>query len=773
MSARGPSENFSIYLRVAGAIGIVVLAGIAGLWLGSRDGAEPSVLQKTSSGEAAPQSASGSPHPATPPPPPLYLYASIQPGADLDAVVGEVTLAAKAGIHDYAFRVAMPWPEQGPTVSETLYPLDQIEEADPEANIILAISLNPPDAWLVAYPDAAASDGVFPSVTSEKWLDAGRQALSELLQGIAGSARGDRVTGLVIGALEEDRWRHSEEYDRSETNLTGFKSWLRTQYPSEAALGEAWGKAGTGFDAVEIPPQPDTGDTQHVFYSTPEDRVYVDYLRYVSESTADAISTFAAHVHQASDRVFDVLVPYGYSFEYTSNASGHCALGLLLDGVVDGFVSPVSYRDRGLGGAGGFMGPVDSAVCHGKQWYIVDDTRTGVSRNAVSGETERIEGLRTEDVLNVQRRNYAGALAHGLGLLWADVDGVGTLLEPRMWDSFGKMRTAYQTIWTAENLAQGSGFVEYPTPEKRVGVTVVVDEPSRFYQRCDDPLNTNLLTQVRDAALRSGAPTQFCLLQDVLNGKAAPSMAYIFTNAFHLDAEDREQLHSVLIDQNAAAIWMYAPGYIGGDDPAKDISLITGHHVAAFEKPAIAGSEFILDGGKWLEKGQKFGASGEWYPLFYIDSEEGRALAKYRDSGKTSVAIEFFEEGWASIYVADPALPADLLREILTILEEHIYAKPESGGDDLYHFGPQVFAIHAGSNGDHEIDMGDRYDVQDMLDTNVGWLDKRQLTFPMKLGETHILHVTPPQAPGAEDDADSGNPTGAGSDRGTNGEDEG
>ncbi|GMV90725.1 MAG: hypothetical protein AMXMBFR82_05030 [Candidatus Hydrogenedentota bacterium] len=753
MSARGQSEAFGIYLRVAGAIAFIILAGIAGLWLGGRDGQVSEDQAHAPEGTKQPDTVAQPDKPPAPPPP-LYLYTSIQPGADLEAVVGEVTMAAKAGIHDYVFRVALPWPEQGPTVSETLYPLDRIEEADPSANILLAISLNPPDAWLAAHPEAASSEGVFPSVTSERWLEAGRQALSELLQGLEDSARGDNVVGLIIGALEEDRWRHPKEYDRSETNRTGFRSWLRTQYPDGIALAEAWGDPAAAFESVEIPPQPDTQDRSNVFFNAPDEQMHMDYLRYVSESTADALSTFSAHVHQGGDRIFKVLVPYGYSFEYLSNASGHCALALLLDGVIDGFVSPVSYVNRALGGAGGFMGPVDSVNLHGKQWFIVDDTRTGISRNATTGEFERIEGLRVEDVLNVQRRNFAGALAHGLGLFWADPDGVGALHEPRMWESFGRMRSAYQTIWSAENLSQGPGFARYPTPEQRVGLTVVVDEPSRFHQRCDEPLNTLLLTDIRDAALSAGVPVQFCLLQDVLDGRAAPSLVYVFNNSFHLHEEDRTTLQNMLIEQNAAAIWMYASGYISGDASAENISKTTGHTVRAFEGEATAGSTFQLDGGKWLAKGEAISPSETWSPLFYIETDESKAIARYRESERTSVAVEFFEEGWASIYVAEPTLSADLLREILSILEEHVFVRPESGGADVLHFGPAFFAIHAGANGEREIDLGDHYDVQDMLDPNVGWLDKRQLTIPMKTGDTHVLHVSPPAHDATPDDSE-------------------
>ncbi|MCC6694283.1 MAG: hypothetical protein IT365_01505 [Candidatus Hydrogenedentes bacterium] len=747
MSVRGRSEATGIYLRIAGAVVIVLIAGLAGLWVGSLGTSETAKTRPVTPVPGVPVEESETQETIPPPPAPLYFYASVQPGADLEAVSGEVAMAAKAGIHDHVLRVALPWPEQGPAVTETLYPLDRIEQADPQANIILAITMNPPDAWLAAHPEAAASDGIHPSVTSEVWLNAGREALSELLNGIEHSERGDRISGFMLGGLEEDRWQRSGDYDRSPANEAGFRAWLRTQYPDELALRQAWGNDTLGFDDVTIPERPNTLDTQAVFFAEPGERIYVDFLRYVSESTADAISNFSAQLHQSGARVFKVFVPYGYSFELTANDTGHCALALLLDGVVDGFVSPVSYVDRGLGGAGGFMGPVDSAGYHGKQWLILDDTRTGISRNAVSGEIERIEGLRTEDVLHVQRRNYSAALARGLGLLLADADGVGSLHDARMWEEFGKMREAYQTVWTSAEVSKGYGFVNYPTPSQRLGLTVVVDEPSRFYQRCDLPLNRRLLSEVRDSALRAGVPTQFSLLQDVLDRRAAPSLVYIFANAFHLHAEDRARLQDVLISQNSAAIWLYAPGFIDETSSPENIALTTGFQVKQFDKPTLSGSVYQLSDGRWIEKDEEFGAAETWSPLFYIETEPNKALAKYRDGGQVSVAVEFFEEGWASIYVAEPALPAHLLREILTILEEHLFVKPggESGAD-VFHFGPGFFAVHAGESGERELDLGASYDVQDMLDPNIGWLDKQQLILPMKLGETKILRVQTPQA---------------------------
>ncbi|GMU93024.1 MAG: hypothetical protein AMXMBFR4_20820 [Candidatus Hydrogenedentota bacterium] len=751
MSASGPSDTRGIYLRIAGGILLIVLAGVAGSVLGSWQGSRRTGSAKAPPPEGAPQSAaqSGDQTFSMPrPKPPFFFYASAQPGADLEAVAGEVKLAAASGIHEYIVGISLPWPGLGPNLDTVLYPLDRIEQENPEASILLSISLNPPEAWFDAHPEAAAVTGEGlanqPSITSEVWLRDAKQALSDLLAGLEATPRGEPVTGFVLGALEDNRWLHSGDYDRSEANQAGFRAWLRNEYPDPAALQTAWGDPDLDFATVTPPEKPDTSDASRVFFELPAEQRHVDYLRYLSESTADAIAGFAAHVQQNSSRIWKIYVPYGYSFELTANDTGHCALGLLLDSNVDGFISPVSYVDRGLGGVGGFMGPVNSAGYHGKQWLILDDTRTGISRNAVTGAIEKIEGLRTEDVMRVQRRNYASALANGLGLVWADTQGVGSLHDSKMWEMFKGMRDTYDSVWNSADAPAAGAFIEYPTPEKRVTLCVVVDEASRFYQRCDARLNERILLNLRDCVLRTGAPTQFCLLQDVLNGYAPPASVYLFANAFNLHDEDRNRIHAHLIQHKSTAIWIYAPGYIGDVASVDTIGAVTGLPVRQFDKPTTAGSVYQLDGGIWIKKGQEFGQRDTWSPLFYIDLPSSKVLARYKESQQPSVAIEFFEEGWASVYIAEPAVTTEMLREILLILEHHVaFRRGPTQHADVAYFGPNLFAIHASTDGEHHVYFSEPFDLEDVLNPDIGWFNKLFVPIPMKMGETRILRLVP------------------------------
>lgn len=747
MPRRGRAESKGIFVRVAAAIAFIILAGAFGTWLGARTNRTPPGLP--------PPKPAGTPADAPlesdavePPKPvaPLYFYGSIQPGSDIEAVAGEVKLAAAAGIHTHILRMQFPWPDLGQDVNAALYPLDRIEQEDPEASIILGISLNPPAAWFDLHPGAAvsAAEGKkpYPSLASEEWMDACRNALTALIDQIENSGRGAKVTGLLIGALEEDRWFLAGDHDRSAANTQGFRAWLRAAYSDDGALRTAWGSDNASIDTAEIPPKPGTADKTNVFFAYPAEQNQIDYLRYVSENTADLISNIAGHIHQTSQSYLKLYVPYGHSFEMTSNGAGHCALGLLLDGEIDGFVSPVSYEDRGLGGAGGFMGPVNSAAFHARQWVIVDDTRTGISRNADTGAVERIEGLRTEDVMRVQKRNYASILTQGLGLAWADDQGSGALYEPRIWEMVSRMREVYEATWSAPGAPRPGDFIQYPTPQKRVTLMVVVDEASRFYQRCDTALNESLLLRARDSALRVGVPTQFCLLQDVLDGYAAPASVYMFLNAFRLNPEDREHLHNIMIANGAAAVWLYAPGYLAETADVANVAATTGHKVVAFDKPATSGSVYQLSGGRWMTKGDEFGSAEKWSPLFHIDAENSEVLAKYKDSGKPSMSVKFFDDGWASIFVAEPAVTSNLLRELLLILENYVtFRKGSTEHRDVAFFGPSLLAVHASTDGEHPIYFDQAYDAQDVLDIKVGWLNKLYISLPMKLGDTRILKL--------------------------------
>jgi beta-galactosidase len=672
---------------------------------------------------------------------PLFFFACGMSPSNEAVIADEMRLAAAAGIHQFLISVPLQW---GSNAGEPdLCAIATALEADPDARLFVHVDLNPPREWLDAHPDSAipGKDGrqPFAHPASAQWLSSAQDAVRQLIHAVSSSQYRERVKGFYLSGLQNGAWILPRVGGDLPANTSGFCAWLRRRYETDEALRLAWDDEEATIDGAEVPETLDNADQHRVFFDVPKMQRHVDFLEYLSDSVADAIIAFTEVVKNTATETA-VYVPYGQLLETDVSAVGQLRLGRLLRSRVDGFATPISYSDRGLGGTGGFMGPVDSARCHGKLWILLDDTRTGVTCDSSTGAVQYMEGLRTEDIYNVQRRNFAAALTHGLGLCWMDPRGEGWLHDPKTWQLFGAMRSAYERVLT--DRPSGDTLFAEPT------LLVVVDERSPLYQSCGAELNRRVLSQVREAVLRASVPTRFCLLSDVLENKAPRASVYLFANVFHLTEEERQQLHGLLEAELAAAIWMYAPGYIAEQGDVGNISATTGIETAVFDEPAESGSVCELS-GRYVSGGEMFGDPLLWDPLFYIAADDTNVIAKYAQSEKPSVALEFFESGWASIYVAEPALPPGLLRELLFILNEHLYLPdaPQRAFDTAY-FGNGVLAIHAKAGGQRVLDLGERYSAQDVLDSEVGWPLRQFITFSLKPGETRILELT-----AAEDEA--------------------
>jgi len=751
MSGQDPDDIKKLYLRGAAVAVLLVLAVAFGLLLGNLT--VPDDVPVFPDTAEAPQSVVAAPARDTyvdPQAPPFYFYAGARDPDSWAIVSGEIALAASVGQHQYVVPVTLPWPPAS-DLSAARHALEAVVAADPEASFLLELDLNPPATWF----GTAGEDRLFgsddslplPSLASARWRSDAEAAVARFIQWLEGEGYGNRVIGYVLAALEDGRWTRNGPPDTSQVNAEAFQGWLGGIYGTDARLQEAWGSNAPSLLTASIPDLPEPGDTGAVFLELPAEYPVADFQRFTSVYTADTIAAFGAFVREQSTTNPKIFANYGHSFEYESNLSGHLGLGLLLNSDIDGFISPVSYVDRGLGGAGGFMGPVDSARYNGKQWLILDDTRTGVSKDPLSGEIGRLRGLRAEDVFNVQRRNFAAAAVHGLGMVWADPRGEGWLHDREQWEILAGMQGIYLGLYGVHGAISGAEGEPGPVPRITYppDLLVVVDERSRFFQRNDQPLNSLLLQGGRDAALRSGVSTQFALLQDVLDEKAPIAGAYLFLNAFRLTEAERERLHARFAAEQACAIWLYAPGYYAGDvRSAANISKTVMMNVRTFDGRQHGGSAFKLAGG-WKKAEESFGAPVEWAPLFYIDDDDADMLAQYQAVARTSAAVRFLPEGWTSVYVAEPAITPGFLRELFRILEfQNLFRATSRSQLDTVHVGENLLAIHGRQTGEASLNLRVPVSSIDLFDPEIGWTDQSSFLMPLKTGETRFFQFHQP-----------------------------
>jgi hypothetical protein len=733
MFERGAISWRGVYARIGALFCLMAVAGWVGLYFG-----EHSVVEDEQPDAADANAAADTGDTETSPSPsPCYFLVTIPAGAAESSVMEEIAMAAAAGVHQYVLTVPLPW--QG-EMDAVLKPIQKLVQRDPDAKLMLHLRLDPPASWLASHPDATVLvDGKpteYVSLASTAWQQDATTALEALVSAVNAALTPRQLTGYVIACLEEGRWYRTDGYDGSPASIQAFRQWLKARYTNDAAIQASWNDPAVTIDTASVPDRPPV-DWTNIFIKLPDMQRHRDFLAFSSETTADAIADIAASLRKAAGKDAKLIATYAFSCGISAGDSGHSALARLLDSDLNGFAGPVSYYDRGLGGAGGVSGPIDSILLHGKEWYLIDDTRTGITRDAVSGEVSRPKNVQPEDIYNVQQRNFATALTSNLGLFWSDIAGDARLHDEGMWRRFARMSTLYQEV-TGRS---GTDKIDAPI------LAVVVDELAGLLLNSDKLINELLLEHVRASALRTGIETRYYLLDDLLQGKTPPAQVYLFLNAFQLGDESRDRLHQILQEQKAAAIWMYAPGYWNGKFDVENVSKTVRMKVNKFDGPATAGSTAKLP-GRYLEKDAPIGDSIKFDPLFYIEDVQTNEIAQYAESGKTSVAVSFFEEGWASIFCAEPSLTPALLRELLGILEIRLLYKTDEQPSatnfyDAVYVGHNLIAIHARESGERAVDVGLECDIHDLLAPEIGWQRKSLITLPLKTGDTRLLELTP------------------------------
>lgn len=772
MSQDKELTRFAIALRIAGAVAIVVAAGLLGMVLGRVTApdllppvvpAAPEVAEVVA-GENTPQPGEAAPLET----PPLLLQLGAGPDTQWDILDAEAAYAAEIGIHRFMIPAALPWNEGDPSTA-TVDAMKRLLAIDADATFVLQVDFNPPAPWFEAHGDVrmagTVGDVPLPCPASEPWRGASRSAFDRLRQALIQAELDTSVTGYALFGLLNGGWQGGPNTDNSPANTTAFRAALARSYADDAALQKAWGNPQVTLATAEIPMETETAESPAIFHTLDSEQSFVDYHRFAANSVADAIGSLASHIRSTSGAVPEIWANYGHTFEKGRASDGHLALGALLDSDVDGFISPVSMLNRGIGATGGFMGPVDSARAHGKTWILIDDTRTGIAWNKETGQIEQMRGLRAEDVHDVQRRNFALAALHGLTLVWSDPGGEGFLHDDEQWKVFGQLFEIYQKDILAaapsavadtppaaaeeeiaatdpaavepELLAPPSADVVHPT------IMAFVDEDSQFITKEATGFDATLMAN-RDAILQSGASAEFYLLDDLLDDRVSPAPVYILLNAYRLSAAEVKKLHERFAAEKATVLWVYAPGYLDVTMNRTNVRDTVGMEVKAFDEPTPTGSKYILGGGHWIDADQAIGDARLMKPLFYIDEPEADVLANFQQTQKPSVAIRTMESGWTSVFIAEPTLSPALLREILRILEQPIFFRPgKQRFFDTSVISERLIAIHGEQSGERIVNLGRFYDIQDLFNADIGWQQRESFVLELRKGETRLLQLTP------------------------------
>ncbi|MGC8667630.1 MAG: hypothetical protein ACP5VE_05900 [Chthonomonadales bacterium] len=668
---------------------------------------------------------------------PIFFFGNTDGAKESRRVASQVRRAAQAGVHLFSTLVELPCPLPP---DDTVY--DELDarlavffEADPEAYMLPRLVFVPAPGWRRQYPDEVIhyADGTTgdPSLASDRfWLEA-EHALRGIVEHLEHTPHRDRIIGFH---LERGEWFHPVDtgFDLSFANREAFREWLRAKYKnSVVALRAAWFDGEVQFHTAEIPPLPKALTGLNILWAPRRERRMIDFLEYTSDITAQRIISLAKAAKEASANRALVSVCYGYTFEFDHTFSGHLALEKILDcPAIDIVAGPPSYRDRQIGGAASFPGPVDAAAIHGKLWVSEEDIKTHLApqNGALDDFNPRLPA--SSATHHAQLRSMGKALAHQTGVLWMDLWGEGWLDAADIWDGIGAFHSRYSDLLKHRKAK---------SPE----VAVLVSERSLMHVRRDASFLRRLLAQQRDLFQKLGASVGFYLQSDVVH-RAFPTDArlYVFLNPYRITPEQRQAVKEKLQNGGKTLVWLYAIGVCEDrGQPEESANDLVGMALRPQSWGSPVGSLLVQPHHPITEgiRTRELGVQERITPSFFVDEEDPSitVLYEYAQTGLPSVAVRDLGT-WKSVFCGEPTLSLDLLEGLCRYAGVHRYLQTN---EDYVWAGHGWVTVHSPRNAVRSLWVPDGLGLYDVTNKMLVAEALKEYKMAVHAGCTRIFYV--------------------------------
>jgi hypothetical protein len=683
-----------------------------------------------------------------------------------------------AGFHLYSAPLPVTFdgaydPETGDFPEERFAPLDILRryaELDPQARFLLRVGTEPrgeDSAWIRQHPEEcevleARAKGIYPtpSYASDVWLRDAAAFLRALIGYLYAHDLDRHILGYLICGGDSAEWVKvgpMEDWagDYSPPSQRAFAQWLRQTYGTVEALRRAWDDPAVDLDQPLVPSPAEQGDADLFLFKDPRRRrKAIDYFRFHAHLVARDIDYLCGVAKEACHGEHLAGVFYGYLQEIVWNngffgqrltdadvahsaaaRSGHSALKeVLASPHVDFLSSPYSYGFRGVGGEGGFMSPEASVRAAGKLWISEEDMRTHLwPPDSYYGQTRD-----TNETVQVLKRQFANMLCHAGGAWWNDWGrrGGGIWAEPEIMDTFRRCQEI------------GRHHLTLPDRSSAAEVGVVIDAENWFYRSTVNNLDIPTWRNRHWGIGRMGTPVDAILLTDLLEGRAREYKLYLFLNAPHFSAEERQRLKALLRRDGKVALWVYAPGFVDEDLSVAHCHDLTGIRLRMTERQWGAHvyiSNFAHAITERLPTSTFWGTDMRLGPLFTVDDPSVLTLGTVViNQGRCEPGFVLKEEeGWASVYSAAPNLPAGVLRELARYAGAHVYCESE----DVLYADPNYVALHTVRAETKTIHLPRRADVWEVFDERPVGRDCTAFQDPMEAGATHLYYYGPAPRP--------------------------
>ena len=641
----------------------------------------------------------------------------------------------------------------------------------PKAKFLLRVLVEPrgeDSAWIQKYPEeceqmeaAAKAPYPCPSYASRRWMEDAKLFLKRLGEALERYGLTDNLMGFVVAAADSCEWVKigpMEDWagDYSAPMQEAFRQWLKQKYQTEEALQEAWKDPSATFSGDVIPTPEEQGSTDLYLFKEPgKHRKAIDHFQFLSHLVASEIDELCAAAKAATGNRHLAGVFYGYILEMVWNngffgqgkpdadvdhsamaRSGHGGLAeVLASPNVDFVVSPYAYGFRGMGGEGGFAAPYESVRRAGKLWISEEDIRTHFYRPD-SGYGQAADA---DDTVTLLKRQFSGILTSGAGAWFCDWwHGKQPIFGDR------KVMQAFERFYTL-----GQHSLTLPHRESAAEVAVVVDAESSYYRSTrnnfDIPNWRNRIWGIS----RMGAPVDYVLLSDLLEGRAREYKMYFMTNTFHLTGEQRDKLKKILRRDGKLTLWMYAPGFADEEGlDAAHIEDLTGMHMKQYNRQwstSMLLTDFTHPVTQNLPTSTFWGTDMRIGPLFTVEDKKARTLGRVViQQGRNDPGFAILEEkDYTSVYSAAPNVPAGVLRELARYAGAHVYTDEE----DVFYASHNYVMLHTLRGGQKRVSLPRTADVYEAFTGRLVARGVSEFTDTVEAGSTNLYYYGPGELP--------------------------
>ena len=694
------------------------------------------------------------------------------------------------------------WQREG-AFDELKEKCDLIVAGDPEALLMIRVSLNPPKQWMLDNPDELVTfeggqkhfynpkakkhsgdsavrsfyNGIGDySMASHKWITDACKALDTFIDRIEGSSFGHRVMGYFFNAGGTEEWYYGKSWDRTKHCMgfspafrRAFTRFLREKYNNDVyKLREAWGEEEATFEHPSIPSCEERNlsravrehNLEHIehkgdfgsFLDPDKSQRIADYYDAWNAGTGYSLLEVSKFVKEKTQGKALVGAFYGCQGCVLYHDFGTSKSSMALDSpYVDFLSAPTNYEDRVLGGGAGFTNPVDSMHLRGKSWVNEDDVGTclqGRGRWVSCCQT-----LNVQEDIEIMKRDFARNLCEDAYSWWFENSAVD-----QWWDhpDFFPVMARMQEIMKDYYLRGRS---------KNSQIACLYDEDSIWYtdnETCKDAFQFNKILELP----RIGAPADHYFLEDILLDEfpADAYKMYVVFNAAHISDAKRRAFDEKIKKNGNAVVWVYTCGFMNPDtsprlsmDHAAELTGITmdvkkithdltwtlGRSRHAFTKGMSPDEQW----GRW----RRPMANGFYWKLGHttiMHPSLGRPLFYARDKAAKTIG-RFVGNNKPALAVRDMGEWTSVFvgskagpSDLLRNIAREHGVHIYNDANDVFYANGDFFAIHPAEEGERTIMLpGEAASVTDVFDAKVVAKNKAKVKLDLEFGTTKLYRT--------------------------------